>query len=94
MDYYRDPRTGELLRFDRSAIAWTELRCDATTQYVTRWVDTAPPVDPGRFIFVSRDEADQYQREVDQANSAARGELLLNQMSAARRRRLGSGSPF
>lgn len=79
MDYYRDPRTGELLAFDRARITWTELRCDPTTKYRARWVDTAPPADPGRLTSVSQSEADQYRREADEANAAARGALFLHQ---------------
>jgi hypothetical protein len=80
MRYYRYPETGELVRFDLARIGWSELRCDATTQYRARWIDV--PVervgDPARLIEITQDEAERFQREADKANSAARGELLLN----------------
>lgn len=81
MRYYRYPETGELVRFDLARIGWSELRCDATTQYRARWVDVSVERvgDPTRLTEITQEEAEQFRREADQANAAARGERFLAQ---------------
>lgn len=81
MRYYRDQNTGELVRWSFNTNSWAELRCDESTRFECRWVNvdiTAEDV-PGLAV-VSRAEADQYRREVYQANAAARGEAFLSRM--------------
>lgn len=79
MDFYRTPETGEIIRFDHRVILWAELRCDASTYYRARWapIEAPSPQDAAELQPITQNEADQFRREADEANAAARGELLL-----------------
>lgn len=81
MRYYRRPETGEVVCFDLANNRWQELRCDTTTEYRARYVYTIVTSEQAReLIDITQAEADQFRREADEANAAARGELFLARM--------------
>lgn len=78
MHYYRTPETNEIVAYDLAQCAWFEMRCDLSTKYKVRMVPTTVTPEQARQLTpITLSDYIEERDQVHEANSAARGELLL-----------------